>query len=104
VLVLGIVLILIAALAFVTAVAGGANDHVDFRLGSMHAPTNAMVVFLLGAATLLIFVMGLELVRSGTGRAIRRRKDAKRLDRLSGEQEEREAQTRPPTSTDDDRE
>lgn len=79
-LVLGLILILISAAALVTAVIGG-NGPATLDLGVFE--TNAMGVFLIGAATVLLFVMGLELTRSGTRRANRQRKDRKELHRLS---------------------
>ena len=101
-LVLGLILILLSVAAFVAAVGGGANDNADFTLGShfLNVHPSTMTVFLLGAATLLVFVMGLELARSGARRAARRRRDAKKLSRLSSRLEQQDAQSRREPSTD----
>jgi hypothetical protein len=82
-LVLGLVLILVSAIALVAALAGGSNDPATFDLGLFDVQTNTLGVFLLGSATVLLFVMGLELTRSGVRRANRRRKEQKEYQRLS---------------------
>ncbi len=81
---LGFILILIAAVVFFGAVGAGANDQANVNLaGVMHLTTNTMVVFLVGALTLLVFMTGLSLVRSGTRRARDRRREVKELRRQS---------------------
>ncbi|HET6625040.1 MAG TPA: hypothetical protein VFG63_01505 [Nocardioidaceae bacterium] len=82
-LVLGLILILLSAVALIAAVAGGSNDPANFDLGIFDVQTNTMGVFLIGAGTVLLFVMGLELTRSGLRRANRRRKEQKEYTRLS---------------------
>jgi hypothetical protein len=82
-LVLGIVLVLLAAGALLAALFGGRDDAADLDLGVLSVETTTMGVFLIGAATLLVFVIGLELIRSGTRRANRRRKERKELGRRS---------------------
>ncbi len=81
--VLGLILIFLAAGALIAAVAGGANDQTQF----LNIDMSAMSVFLLGAATLLVFVCGLELARSGVKRAHRRRKETKELTRRAARAE-----------------
>jgi hypothetical protein len=88
-LVLGLILILIAAGVLVAMlVSGSTGPQATMFDGHLHA--SALVFFLIGAATLLVFIMGLELVRSGLRRANRNRKNSKRLRRL----ERREAARR----------
>ena len=88
-LVLGIILILIAAGVLVAMlVSGTTGPQATMFDGHLHA--SALVFFLIGAATLLVFIMGLELIRSGLRRANRNRKNNKRLRRL----ERREAARR----------
>ena len=88
-LVLGVILVLIAAGALVAMlVTGSTGPQAAMFDGHLHA--SALVFFLIGAATLLVFIMGLELVRSGLRRANRNRKNNKRLRRL----ERREATRR----------
>jgi hypothetical protein len=72
---LGLVLVVLAALVLVAAIAGGADDSAHYYVGSLQVDLSTMAVFLLGAATLLVFVIGLELTRSGLRRANRRRKE-----------------------------
>jgi uncharacterized membrane protein YozB (DUF420 family) len=74
VLVLGLVLILLAVAALVAAVGGGADDSAAYHVGSLHWDPSTMTVFLVGAATTVVLVIGLELLRSGIRRAHRRRK------------------------------
>ncbi len=83
-LVLGLILILVSAGSLVAVLASGTDDKAVL-FGNVTMPT--LVVFLLGAAALLIFIMGLELVRSGVRRANENRKTKKKLRTL----EKREA-------------
>lgn len=80
---LGLILIVVAAVALVAALAGGSNDPATFDLGLFNVQTNTLGVFLIGAATVLIFVMGLEFTRSGLRRANRHRKEKKDYHQLS---------------------
>jgi hypothetical protein len=82
-LVLGLILIVVSALALIAALVGGSNDPATFDLGLFNVETNTLGVFLIGAATVLLFVMGLELTRSGVRRANRRRKEKKEYHRLA---------------------
>jgi hypothetical protein len=88
---LGLILIVISAIALLAALAGGSNDPAKFDLGIFEVQTNTMGVFLIGAATVLLFVMGLELTRSGVRRANRRRKEQKEYQRLSEKYADRNA-------------
>jgi hypothetical protein len=98
-LVLGLVLILIAAGVLVAMlVSGSTGPEATMFDGHLHA--SALIFFLIGAGTLLVFIMGLELVRSGLRRANRNRKNNKRLRRLErreaahrGEAPQRDAAT-----------
>jgi hypothetical protein len=91
---LGLILILLAAGFLLAALAGGADDQAAFAAGSFDMELSTMAVFLLGAGTLLVFVIGLELVRSGLRRGHRRRKESKQLDRLSARLEDRDGDSR----------
>jgi uncharacterized membrane protein len=82
-LVLGLILILVSAAALIAALVGGSNDSATFDLGIVDVETTSLGVFLVGGATVLLFVMGLELARSGVRRANRRRKEQKEYQRLS---------------------
>jgi hypothetical protein len=84
-LVLGLIMILLAAGVFISVLASGTNDSAALY-GSVHMPT--LVVFLAGAAVLLVFIMGLELVRSGVRRANANRQTKKRLRTLEKQQSE----------------
>jgi uncharacterized membrane protein len=93
-LVLGLILILVAAGVVVAMlVSGSTGPQATMFDGHLHA--SALVFFLIGAATLLVFIMGLELIRSGLRRANQNRKNNKRLRRLERrEAARREAESR----------
>lgn len=86
-LVLGLILILLSAGTVIGVLASGTDDKAVLYGDTLHMPT--LVVFLAGAATLLIFIMGLELVRSGVRRANENRKAKKRLRTLESREEKR---------------
>lgn len=90
-LVLGLILIVVSALALIAALVGGSNDPATFDLGLFNVQTNTLGVFLIGAATVLLFVMGLELTRSGVRRANRRRKEKKEYHRLAERYDRKDA-------------
>jgi hypothetical protein len=83
--VLGLILILLSAGALVAVLASGTDDTAALYGGSVTMPT--LVVFLLGAGALLVFVIGLELVRSGVKRANQNRRDKRRLRKLERREE-----------------
>jgi uncharacterized membrane protein len=91
-LVLGLILILVAAAVIVTAVAGGTSETTNFSAGGVHISMNSMTVFFVGAATLLVIMLGLAMVRSGAARANRRRKDTKKLKKLSAKVDKQEVE------------
>jgi membrane protein implicated in regulation of membrane protease activity len=93
---LGVILILVAAGAVLAAVAGASDQTSTFDLGVFSVEMNTLGVFLSGAATVLLLVVGLELVRAGVRRANRRRKERKELNRLTEQLGEREAASRTP--------
>jgi hypothetical protein len=61
-LVLGILLILLSAGALLAVLGSGTDEQAGLYSGTVELPT--LVMFLAGAATLLIFIMGLELLRA----------------------------------------
>ena len=80
-LVLGLILVLIAVLVVLGALAGG-NDPAALDIGPLALNVSVFTVFLIGAATLLVLVVGVALIRSGTRRANQRRREHKQLTRL----------------------
>ena len=86
-LVLGLILILLSAGTVIGVLASGTDDKAVLYGDTLHMPT--LVVFLAGAATLLVFIMGLELLRSGIRRANENRKTKKRLRTLEAREEQR---------------
>ncbi|MGZ4427516.1 MAG: hypothetical protein ACXVXC_12790 [Nocardioidaceae bacterium] len=97
-LVLGLLLVLAAVVAAVAVLAGGGNDPASYSVGSLHVSTNVLTVFVFGALTLLVLMVGLMLMRSGAARANQRRKDARKLKRLTAQAEQQDAER---TRTDD---
>ena len=96
--VLGLLLVLVAAVAAVAVLAGGGNDPASYSIGSLHVSTNVLTVFVFGVLTLLALMVGLMLLRSGAARANQRRKDARKLKRLTAQVEQQDAER---TGTDD---
>jgi uncharacterized integral membrane protein len=88
VLALGIILILLAVGAFLAVLGSGTDEQATLFGGNVELPT--LVVFLAGAAAMLLFVMGLELVRSGVRRANTNRRTKKRLRTLERRDDDRE--------------
>ena len=86
-LVLGLILILLSAGTLVAVLSSGTDDHAQLFGGAIDVST--LVVFLAGAAALLVFIMGLELVRSGVRRANANRKTKKKLRTLEKREEQR---------------
>ena len=82
-LVLGLILVLVSVAALVAALIGGSNDPATFDLGIFDVQTNTLGVFLIGAVTVLLFVVGLGLARTGIRRGNRRRRERKEYQRLS---------------------
>ena len=102
-LVLGLILILLSAGSLVAVLSSGTDDKSALFGGSLEMPT--LVVFLAGAAALLVFIMGLELVRSGIRRANENRKTKKKLRTLEKREEKRTdgSTARPRTAATDHR-
>jgi uncharacterized integral membrane protein len=90
-LVLGLILILLSAGSLVAVIASGTDDHALMYGGSLELPT--LVVFLAGAVAMLLFLLGLELVRSGIRRANEHRRNKKRLRKLERREELRQDET-----------
>lgn len=84
-LVLGLILLLLSAGTLVAVLASGTDDHAVLYGGSLEMPT--LVVFLAGAVALLVFILGLELVRSGIRRARENRRTKQRLRKLEKREE-----------------
>lgn len=93
-LVLGLVLILLAIGLFVGVLVGGADDSARFDVGVIDASLSTLSVFLVGALTMLILLVGFSLVGSGLRRARQRRKDSKELSRLSKERDGEQSHSR----------
>jgi hypothetical protein len=88
--VLGVVLVVLAVAVVLAAVLGGSDTSASLDLGVLQIDTNAMGVFLLGCATVLVLVAGLELIRSGARRGWRRRKELREARAVVAERERQE--------------
>ncbi|MGZ4494652.1 MAG: hypothetical protein ACXVWU_08135 [Nocardioides sp.] len=93
-LVLGLILIVVAALVLLAVIVGGANDPALIAFGSLKWDTSATWMFVAGALTLLVLIVGLDLLRTGLRRAHQRRKDSKELGRLSKKVRQQEEEKR----------
>jgi hypothetical protein len=88
--VLGVVLVVLAAVMLLVALLAASDNEVQFDLGFMEGSLSALSIFLLGAATVLIFVSGLELLRSGVRRSMRRRRELKQARAVVADHDRRE--------------
>jgi hypothetical protein len=77
-----LIVLLVAVLLVIAALFGG-GDATTIDLGAFNLETNAAMVFFLGMATLLLFVLSLGMFRSGAKRASARRADRKKVSELS---------------------
>ena len=82
---LAIVCLLLAAAVTVLMVVVGFTGSVTFAVFAGEVVTEAFWVFLLGAVTMLIALLGLSLLRRGTRRKVERRREIKRLRKVEQE-------------------
>jgi hypothetical protein len=76
--ILGLLLVIVAVVAAIAAAARG-NISIHADLGWFDLDTNAGVVFFLGAAAMLAFVVGWWMVARGMRRGRQRRREVKAL-------------------------
>lgn len=76
-------LVLLVAVLLVVAALFGGSDPTTIDLGAFNLEANAAVVFFLGMATLLLFVLSLGMFRSAAKGASNRRADRKKVSELS---------------------
>jgi uncharacterized integral membrane protein len=77
-----LIILVIAVLLVIAALFGGA-DQTSIDFGAATAKMPATLVFFLGMATLLLFVMSLGMFRSAAKRAAARRADRRKVSELS---------------------
>ena len=99
-LVLGVILLVLCGGALLAAVFGGSTETATFDLGPVHAQTTTFSVFLAGVFTVVLFAIGLQLVRAGVRRARQRRSEKKELARLTEKLQAHEAGTTDAGETD----
>jgi len=98
--VIGVLLIIVAAVLLLIGLVAGSDASTTLSLGGVDISMSAMGVFLMGAATVLIFVSGLELLRSGLRRSLRQRRELKEARAVVAERERRDGETgAQPTAT-----
>jgi hypothetical protein len=85
--VLGVVLVVLAVAVVFAAVLGGTDTSASLDLGVLQVDSNALGVFLLGCATVLVLVAGLELIRTGARRSWRRRQELREARAVVAERE-----------------
>ena len=81
--VLGLLLLIVVAVVVVVAVVAG-NEDANLNLVGATVDTNVRWVFLAGAISLLLLVIGLDLLGKGLRRERKRRKEVKRLKAAAG--------------------
>ena len=90
--VLGVLMVAVAVLVILAAVTRAGNDEAVLNLGVIDVNTTALGIFLAGAVTLLILVLGLWLIASGLRRARQKRSEVKRLRREAEESNQRSSE------------
>lgn len=93
--IIGAILLLISVLLLLGAIFGGSDGEVQLDLGLVEISMSVLSVFLVGAASVLLFVCGLELLRSGTRRSLRRRRELKHARAVVAQHEKREGPADP---------
>jgi hypothetical protein len=91
--VIGVLLILVAVGLLLIGLLAGSDASTTLSLGGVDISMSAMGVFLMGASTVLIFVSGLELLRSGLRRSLRRRRELKEARAVVAGRERRDGET-----------
>lgn len=74
-----LLLVLVAAIVLFVVVAGTEPVLLEWEQLDLAWKPSALVVFLLGAVTLLLAVLALAMIRAGTRRRVERRRELKRL-------------------------
>ncbi len=95
-------IVLLAAVLLVIAALFGGGDATVIDLGSFNLETSATMVFFLGMATLLLFVLGIGMLRGGARRASARRADRKKVSELSDKLDAYKREERTTESGEDD--
>jgi hypothetical protein len=102
VIVLGLLILILAAIVVVTMIARG-TESTEVDLDAFTIRTDASVIFLAGAATLLLAVLGLVVLMAGLKRARRRRGEMRELrDRARAVERRSAGETAPGRSRDSD--
>lgn len=92
-LVIGIILILVAAVVFGYLWFGTQGlPALDLDLGIFQVSLSPLLIYLLGAATLLVLVLGLAALGAGIRRQSRRRREVKQLRQQVQQRPESETQ------------
>lgn len=93
--VLGIILLLIglaiAAFVLLSGLPPTSPNEVSLELLGVRVDTSAVLVFALGALTLLLLELGLVALRAGARKAARRRSEMQRLRRVESEVQTRQS-------------
>jgi ABC-type nickel/cobalt efflux system permease component RcnA len=82
-------MVAVAVLVILAAVTRAGNDEAVLNLGVIDVNTTALGIFLAGAVTLLVLVLGLWLIASGLRRARQKRSEVKQLRREAQESSQR---------------
>lgn len=88
--ILGIALAVVALVVFAFVAVGGGGEAVTISAFGVDLTTTALVLFVTGAATLLVLLAGLWMIRWGLARASRTRAEIQRLRRIEAEVEARQ--------------
>ncbi len=81
-----LLIVVVAVVVFVVVTGASGTVTLEWDQLNMFFEPSPLVLFLLGAATLLLAVVAIAMLRSGSRRSMAKRRELKRLRRLEGEQ------------------
>ncbi len=80
-----LLVVVVAVVVFVVVTGASGTVTLEWDQLNMFFEPSPLVLFLLGAATLLLAVVAIAMLRSGSRRSMAKRRELKRLRRLEGE-------------------
>ena len=81
-----LLVLVVAVVVFVVVTGASGTVTLEWDQLNLFFEPSPLVLFLLGAATLLLAVVAIAMLRSGSRRSMAKRRELKRLRRLEGEQ------------------
>ncbi len=80
-----LLIVVVAVVVFVVVTGSSGTVTMEWEQLNFYFAPSPLVLFLLGAVTLLVAVVAIAMLRSGSRRSLAKRKELKRLRKLEGE-------------------